>query len=558
MPKYIFITGGVVSSVGKGITTASLGRLIKSRGVRVSVMKLDPYLNVDPGTMSPYQHGEVFVTDDGAETDLDLGHYERFIDENLSRASNVTTGQVYSAVIAKERRGDYLGGTIQVIPHITNEIKDRIRLATAQHNSDVVIIEVGGTVGDIEGQAYLEAIRQMRREVGRNNVLFIHVTLLPALGATGELKTKPTQQSVRELRSAGIQPDVIVCRSDNEIPDDVKEKIALFCDVDRDAVIPMPTASTIYEVPLLLQESGVDVLIDQRLNLQSHEPELDDWREMVERLKNPEQGVRIAIVGKYVELHDAYMSVTESLTLAGLAFDAKPEFVWVNAETMSAEEMVNVFKTVQGIVVPGGFGPRGTEGKIVAAQYCRETGTPYLGLCYGLHMAVIEVARNACGLVDANSSEIDPETPHPVIGLMPGQHGVEMGGTMRLGLWPCKLVPGSRAAAAYGTELIEERHRHRFEVNNDYLPVLAEQGLVASGVSPDGKLVEIMELDGHPFFVGVQFHPEFKSRPNAPHPLFREFLRASLDVLPEGSQRTLPFPNGVAKATEPALAGANE
>ncbi len=558
MPKYIIITGGVVSSVGKGITTASLGRLIKSRGVSVSVMKLDPYLNVDPGTMSPYQHGEVFVTDDGAETDLDLGHYERFIDENLSRASNVTTGQVYSSVIAKERRGDYLGGTIQVIPHITNEIKERIRQATAQHHADVVIIEVGGTVGDIEGQAYLEAIRQMRREVGRNNVLFIHVTLLPALGATGELKTKPTQQSVRELRSAGIQPDIIVCRSDKDIPDDVKEKVALFCDVDRDAVVPMPTAETIYEVPLLLHESGVDSLIDKRLGLESHEPELDDWREMVGRLKNPERRVRIAIVGKYVELHDAYMSVTESLTLAGLAYDARPEFVWVNSETMSPDEMVHIFRTVQGIVVPGGFGPRGTEGKIIAAEFCRETGTPYFGLCYGLHMAVIEIARHACGLQNANSSEIDADTPHPVIGLMPGQHGVEMGGTMRLGLWPCKLIPGSRAAQAYGTDLIEERHRHRFEVNNDYLPALAEQGFIASGVSPDGKLVEIMELDGHPFFVGVQFHPEFKSRPNEPHPLFREFVHTSLDILPAGSQRSLPFANGVAKLAEPVLVSAGE
>ena len=558
MPKYIFITGGVASSVGKGITTASLGRLIKSRGVSVSVMKLDPYLNVDPGTMSPYQHGEVFVTDDGAETDLDLGHYERFIDENLSRASNVTTGQVYSAVIAKERRGDYLGGTIQVIPHITNEIKDRIRQATAQHNSEVVIVEVGGTVGDIEGQAYLEAIRQMRREVGRNNVLFIHVTLLPALGATGELKTKPTQQSVRELRSAGIQPDVIVSRADQEIPVEVKEKIALFCDVDVDAVIPMPTASTIYEVPLILQQSGVDEFIDQHLHLHSHQPELDDWRDLVERLKNPERQVRVAIVGKYVDLHDAYMSVSESLTLAGLVYGAKPEIVWVNSETMTADEMVHAFRTVQGVIVPGGFGPRGTEGKIAAARYCRETGTPYFGLCYGLHMAVIEVARNACGLDNANSSEIDALTPHPVIGLMPGQHGVEMGGTMRLGLWPCKLLPGSKAAQAYGVELVEERHRHRFEVNNDYLPILAEQGLIASGISPDGKLVEIMELDGHPFFMGVQFHPEFKSRPNHPHPLFREFIGAALDVLPEGSQRTLPFANGVAKSASPTLVGASE
>lgn len=558
MPKYIFITGGVASSVGKGITTASLGRLIKSRGVRVSVMKLDPYLNVDPGTMSPYQHGEVFVTDDGAETDLDLGHYERFIDENLSRASNVTTGQVYSSVIAKERRGDYLGGTIQVIPHITNEIKDRIRQVTELHDPELVIVEVGGTVGDIEGQAYLEAIRQMRREIGRNNVLFIHVTLLPALGATGELKTKPTQQSVRELRSVGIQPDAIVCRADQEIPDEVKDKIALFCDVDVDAVIPMPTASTIYEVPLILQASGVDQFIDEHLHLDSHEPQLDDWRNLVDRLKHPEHRVRIAIVGKYVDLHDAYMSVTESLTLAALEHNAKPEFVWVNSETMTPDEMMHIFKTVHGVVVPGGFGPRGTDGKIAAAQYCRETNTPYFGLCYGLHMAVIEIARNACGLEKANSSEIDADTPHPVIGLMPGQRGVEMGGTMRLGLWPCKLMPGTRAARAYGAELVEERHRHRFEVNNDYLPAMAEQGFIASGVSPDGKLVEIMELENHPFFVGVQFHPEFKSRPNHPHPLFRDFIGAALEALPAGSQRAFPFANGMVKSTEPVLVSASE
>jgi CTP synthase len=541
MPKYIFVTGGVVSSVGKGITTGSIGRLLKNRGSSVSIMKLDPYLNVDPGTMSPYQHGEVFVTDDGAETDLDLGHYERFTDENLSKASSVTTGQVYSAVIAKERRGDYLGGTIQVIPHITNEIKNRIRLASKQHDSDVVIVEVGGTVGDIEGQAYLEAIRQMRREVGRSNVLYIHLTLLPYIASTGELKTKPTQQSVRELRSVGIQPDVIVCRADAEISNEVKEKIALFCDVDPEAVIPMQTAQTIYDVPLMLHAAGLDRYIDEHLSLNGHEPDLTAWESITERIKNPEHRVRIALVGKYVDLHDAYMSVSESVTHAAMEFDAEPEIVWVNSETATPEEMIKEFRTVSGILVPGGFGPRGTEGKMVASQFARETGTPYLGLCYGLHMAVIETARNALGLAGANSTEIDPNTPHPVIDLMPDQRGVEMGGTMRLGLWPCKLEPGTIARAAYGEETVFERHRHRFEVNNDYREPLAEVGLIASGVSPDGKLVEIMEIDGHPFFVGVQFHPEFRSRPNRPHPLFRAFIAAAMRNLPEGAQRSLPF-----------------
>jgi CTP synthase len=541
MPKYIFVTGGVVSSVGKGITTGSIGRLLKNRGSSVSIMKLDPYLNVDPGTMSPYQHGEVFVTDDGAETDLDLGHYERFTDENLSKASSVTTGQVYSAVIAKERRGDYLGGTIQVIPHITNEIKNRIRLASKQHDSDVVIVEVGGTVGDIEGQAYLEAIRQMRREVGRSNVLYIHLTLLPYIASTGELKTKPTQQSVRELRSAGIQPDVIVCRADAEISNEVKEKIALFCDVDPEAVIPMQTAQSIYDVPLMLHAAGLDRYIDEHFSLNGREPDLSAWESLTERIKNPEHRLRIALVGKYVDLHDAYMSVSESVTHAAMEFDAEPEIVWVNSETATPEEMIKEFRTVSGILVPGGFGPRGTEGKMVASQFARETGTPYLGLCYGLHMAVIETARNALGLVGANSTEIDPNTPYPVIDLMPDQKDVEMGGTMRLGLWPCKLEPGTIARAAYGEETVFERHRHRFEVNNDYREALAEVGLIASGVSPDGKLVEIMEIDGHPFFVGVQFHPEFRSRPNRPHPLFRAFIAAAMRNLPEGSQRSLPF-----------------
>jgi CTP synthase len=541
MPKYIFVTGGVVSSVGKGITTASIGRLMKSRGASVSIMKLDPYLNVDPGTMSPYQHGEVFVTDDGAETDLDLGHYERFIDENLSRASNVTTGQVYSAVIAKERRGDYLGGTIQVIPHITNEIKSRIRLASRQHASDIVIVEVGGTVGDIEGQAFLEAIRQMRREVGRQHVLYIHVTLLPRIGTTGELKTKPTQQSVRELRSMGIQPDVIVCRADCPIPDEVKEKIALFCDVDPEAVIPLPTAETIYEVPLMLEEAGLGEYIAEHFGLEQTLPDLREWRELVTRLKTPRRPVRIGLVGKYVDLHDAYMSVMESLTHAALAHDATPEIVWINSETVTAEELDRQLRRVSGVVVPGGFGPRGTEGKVLAAQWAREHKLPYLGLCYGLHMAVIEVARNVCGFAGANSTEIDPETLHPVIDLMPGQRGVEMGGTMRLGLWPCRLEPGTKAAAAYGEPMVFERHRHRFEVNNAYREALAEAGLIASGVSPDGQLVEIMELRDHPFFIGVQFHPEFRSRPTRPHPLFRDFVAAALQTLPEGAQRALPL-----------------
>ncbi|MDP9354435.1 MAG: CTP synthase, partial [Chloroflexota bacterium] len=525
----------------KGITTASIGRVIKSRGASVSIMKLDPYLNVDPGTMSPYQHGEVFVTDDGAETDLDLGHYERFTDENLSRASNVTTGQVYSAVIAKERRGDYLGGTIQVIPHITNEIKSRIRLASRQHDSDVVIVEVGGTVGDIEGQAFIEAIRQMRREVGRANVLYLHVTLLPEIGSTGEMKTKPTQQSVRELRSMGIQPDVIVCRADREIPADVKEKIALFCDVEPEAVVPMPTAETIYEVPLILEESGLGDYIARHLGLDGHPPELGEWQELVRHIKQPRRSVRIALVGKYVELHDAYLSVAESLTHAGLAHDVNLQIDWVNSETVTEAELDRVLRRVSGVLVPGGFGPRGIEGKVQAARFAREHGIPYLGLCYGLHMAVIEVARHLCGLDGANSTEIDPETPHPVIDLMPGQHGVEMGGTMRLGLWPCRLEPGTKAAAAYGEPTVYERHRHRFEVSNAHRVVLAEAGLIVSGSSPDGQLAEIMELRDHPFFLGVQFHPEFRSRPTRAHPLFRDFVGAAKDTLPEGAQRALPL-----------------
>jgi CTP synthase len=539
VPKYIFVTGGVVSSVGKGITTASLGRVVKSRGASVSIIKLDPYLNVDPGTMSPYQHGEVFVTDDGAETDLDLGHYERFTDEHLSRASNITTGQVYSSVIAKERRGDYLGGTIQVIPHITNEIKDRLRLASRQHHADVVIVEVGGTVGDIEGQAFIEAIRQLRREVGRENALYIHVTLVPEVGG-GELKTKPTQQSVRELRSLGIQPDIIIARADRPIPDDVKEKIALFCDVDREAVISMPTAESIYEVPLILEEAGLGDYVARQLGL-PQEPDLEEWKALVSQVRRPRRRLRIAIVGKYVELPDAYMSVLESLTHAGLWHSVDPEIVWVNAETVTPKELAATLRTVSGIVVPGGFGARGTEGKIAASRWARENRIPYLGLCYGLHMAVIDVARNVLGLAGANSTEIDPHTPYPVIDLMPDQKGVEMGGTMRLGLWPCQLEPGTKTAAAYGVPEIAERHRHRFEVNNSFRKRLAHAGLIVSGASPDGQLAEIMELRDHPFFVGVQFHPEFRSRPTKPHPLFRDFIAAAKAALPEGTQRALPL-----------------
>ena len=547
MPKYIFVTGGVVSSVGKGITTASLGRVIKSRGASVSIMKLDPYLNVDPGTMSPYQHGEVFVTDDGAETDLDLGHYERFTDENLSRASNVTTGQVYWSVITKERRGDYLGGTIQVIPHITNEIKERIRFASRQHEADVVIVEVGGTVGDIEGQAFIEAIRQLRREVGRSNALNIHVTLVPEIG-TGELKTKPTQQSVRELRSLGIQPDVIIARSEHAIPDEVKEKIALFGDVQTEAVIAMPTAASIYEVPLILEESGLGDYIARELQLPG-ESRLEPWRELVNHIRRPRGKVRIGVVGKYVALPDAYMSVTEALTHAGLWHDVEPEIVWINSETTPLDEIDRTLRRVSGVVIPPGFGPRGTEGKIHAAKFAREHKVPLLGLCYGMQMAVIEAARNLCGLTAANSTEIDPETPNPVIDLMPDQHGVEMGGTMRLGLWPCRLEPGTRAAAAYGEPIVSERHRHRFELNNSYRSQLAEAGLIVSGASPDGQLAEIVELRDHPFYVGSQFHPEFRSRPTRPHPLFRDFMSAAKETLPEGAQRTLPL-NGVPEVFE--------
>jgi CTP synthase len=539
MAKYVFVTGGVTSSLGKGITAASIGRLLKSRGLSVSILKLDPYINVDPGTMSPYQHGEVFVTDDGAETDLDLGHYERFIDESLSQLSNVTTGRIYQAVIAKERRGDYLGGTVQVIPHITNEIKERIQRVARDGRADVVIVEVGGTVGDIESLPFLEAIRQMRNDVGRVNVLYVHVTLLPSLAATGELKTKPTQHSVKELRGIGIQPDVIVARSDSPVPDELRDKIALFCDVPAAAVIPATTADTIYEVPLMFEASGLGDLVVDGLGLAErvHPADLMAWRALVEQIKRPKPELEVALVGKYIELPDAYLSVTEALRHAGWAHDRSIRVRWVDSESLSAETVDERLAGVAGVLVPGGFGHRGIEGKIQAARYARERGVPYLGLCLGLQCAVIEFARDVLGRSQANSTEFDVFTPDPVIDLMPDQRDLEdKGGTMRLGLYPARLTPGSRAGAAYGVEVIYERHRHRFEVNNAYRRDLERAGMVLSGQSPDGRLVEIIELRDHPWFVASQFHPEFRSRPDRPHPLFRAYIGACIAV-GEGRQR---------------------
>jgi CTP synthase len=538
MAKYVFVTGGVTSSLGKGITAASIGRLLKARGLAVSVLKLDPYINVDPGTMSPYQHGEVFVTDDGAETDLDLGHYERFIDENLSQLSNVTTGRIYQAVIGKERRGDYLGGTVQVIPHITNEIKERIQQLARDGRADVVIVEVGGTVGDIESLPFLEAIRQMRKDVGRRNVAYVHVTLLPALAATGELKTKPTQHSVKELRSIGIQPDVIVLRSDHPVSQEIRDKIALFTDVASEAVIPAETASTIYEVPLLFEEAGLGSLLVRELGLEdsAQAPDLEVWTELVKLIKRPKPTLEIALVGKYIELPDAYLSVTESLKHAGWAHEVDVKIRWIDSELLTRDSVDELLAGVAGIVVPGGFGHRGIEGKVLAARYSRERRVPYLGLCLGLQCAVIEFARDVLGTEDANSTEFDMFTEHPVIDFMPDQRTMqEKGGTMRLGLYPARLTPGSKAATVYGSELIYERHRHRFEVNNHYRPLLEAAGMVPSGQSPDGRLVEIIELKDHPWFVASQFHPEFRSRPDRPHPLFDGFIGAAV-ALSEGRQ----------------------
>jgi CTP synthase len=526
--KYIFVTGGVVSSVGKGIVTAAIGRLLKSRGLSVVLQKLDPYLNVDPGTMSPYQHGEVFVTADGAETDLDLGHYERFLDQDLTGLSSVTAGQIYQAVIAKERRGDYLGRTIQAIPHVTNEIKERIRSVGEKAGAQVVVVEVGGTVGDMEGQPFLEAIRQLRTEEGREDTLSVHVTLLPYLSTTGELKTKPTQHSVRELRSVGIQPDVIICRSDRPVGVDLREKISLFCDVPKRAVVPLLTMPTIYEVPLVLEEAELGSYILQRLGLPDLPRDLSEWQRWVERLKSPQGEVEIAIVGKYVELPDAYLSVKEALIHAGVAHGVGVRLRWVHSQALE-EGRYDLLEGIDGIVVPGGFGERGVEGKVAAAHYARERGIPYLGLCLGMQVMVIEYARNVLGWQGAHSTEFDPHTPYPVIDLMEEQVGVQQkGGTMRLGVYPCRLRPGSKAHDLYGSDVVWERHRHRYEFNNRYRDRLEGAGLIASGTSPDGSLVEVCEVAGHPFMVGCQFHPEFRSRPGRPHPLFLGLVGAAL------------------------------
>lgn len=533
MPKYIFCTGGVVSSVGKGVTAAAIGRLLKARGIKVAIQKLDPYLNVDPGTMSPYQHGEVFVTADGAETDLDLGHYERFIDENLDQTCNVTTGQIYAEVISKERRGDYLGGTIQVIPHITNEIKRRVGLVGQQNDADVVIVEVGGTVGDIEGQPFFEAVRQLRADVGRDQTLYVHVTFLPYIGATGELKTKPTQHSVRELRGIGIQPQVIIARTDHPVSQDITDKIALFCDVEPRAVIPLETTDNIYSVPLVLEELGLgDYVVEQlHLDVNTPQPDLGEWRDLIARMKQTSESLRIAIVGKYVELHDAYMSVKEALTHATVFHKRKLEIAWIYSGDLEKNKGWDVLESVDGIVVPGGFGYRGVEGKVLAAEFARTHRIPYLGLCLGMQVMSIEFARNVLNLEDANSTEYESSCKHPVIDLMPDQHHVsDLGGTMRLGSYPCVLTAGSKAAAAYETAQVDERHRHRFEFNNRYREAFEQAGACFSGLSPDGRLVEIIELVDHPFMVGSQFHPEFQSRPNRPHPLFRDFIRAALDT----------------------------
>lgn len=525
--KYIFVTGGVVSGLGKGICAASLGRLLKQRGLRVKNQKFDPYLNVDPGTMSPYQHGEVFVTDDGAETDLDLGHYERFVDESLSGSSSVSSGKIYWSVLQREREGAYLGATVQIIPHITDEIKRRI-YAMDDGETDVVISEVGGTVGDIESQPYLEAIRQVACEKGRKNVLFLHVSLIAQIPGSGELKSKPTQHSVKELLSVGIQPDVLVCRTDAPIPDDVRRKIALFCNVEVPCVIENLTAPALYEVPLLLEQAGLAAVVSEKLGLCVHAPDLSQWREMVARSKNATQRVTIALVGKYTQLHDAYLSVVEALYHAGTANDAVVQIKWVDSEQLTEQSTAETLSGCQGILVPGGFGDRGIEGMILAARFARENRVPYLGICLGMQIAVIEFARHAAKLTGANSAEFAPDTPHPVIALMPEQRGVHAkGGTMRLGAYRCVLAPDCRAAALYGAREISERHRHRYELNNDYREALQDAGLRLAGQSPDGSLVELVELPQHPFFIGCQFHPEFKSRPNRAHPLFSGLIAAA-------------------------------
>ncbi|MBN1611201.1 MAG: CTP synthase [Polyangiaceae bacterium] len=538
--KFVLVTGGVVSAIGKGLTSASLGALLEARGLRVTHMKLDPYINVDPGTMSPYQHGEVFVTDDGAETDLDLGHYERFTSCHLTRGANVTTGRIYEAVITKERRGEYLGATVQVIPHITDEIKARIHDGAS--GADIAIVEVGGTVGDIESLPFLEAIRQLKLDVGPQDAISVHVTLVPHIAAAGELKTKPTQHSVREMREIGIQPDVLICRSDRPLSRGLKEKIALFSNVPVRAVIAAVDCSCIYELPLVLNAEGLDDEIADRLNIWSRRPELGAWRKTVERFKKPKGGsVRIAIVGKYVHLKDSYKSLHEALVHGGLGSDVSVELDYIDSEEVERTDAAALLTAAHGILVPGGFGDRGVEGKIAAIRFARESGVPFFGICLGMQLAVVEFARDQCGLKGANSAEFQKDSPHPVIALMPDQHGiVDKGGTMRLGAFPCRIAPGSRAADIYSSTEISERHRHRFEFNNDYRELLASAGLVMSGTSPDGRLVEIVELPSHPYFVGCQFHPEFKSRPMAPHPLFSSFIaaacqrRSDIAVVPRG------------------------
>jgi len=542
MTKFIFVTGGVISSLGKGISVASIARILKSRGVSVSVLKLDPYLNVDPGTMSPYQHGEVFVTNDGSETDLDLGHYERFIDMDLTQSSNVTAGQIYSDVITRERKGEFLGGTIQTVPHVTDAIKRQILRLAEESRADVIVVEVGGTVGDIEGLPFLEAIRQMRNEVGRDNVFYIHLTFLPYISTTGELKTKPTQHSVRELRSMGILPDAIICRSDHEVTDEIKHKITVHCDVPSRGVITLPTVSTVYEVPLILEEEGLGELILETMRISTSGRDMAKWRAMVEAIKQPKATLPIAVVGKYVDLPDSYISVKEALLHAGLFHDRNIDVHWVRSEDVEQDGPERHLSSVSGIVIPGGFGPRGVEGMIDTVRYARENDVPYLGLCLGMQVMVVAAARQLLGKADANSTEFDPFTPHPVIDLMPDQKEVtEMGGTMRLGVYPCEVVADSLAARAYGRPSVHERHRHRFELNNTYKEELETVGLWPTGLSPDGRLVEIMEMAGQAFMVGVQFHPEFLSRPTRPHPLFRDFIGAAGKTLREGGQHELPL-----------------
>ena len=540
--KYIFVTGGVVSSIGKGICVASIGRILKSQGLAVTVVKLDPYLNVDPGTMSPYQHGEVFVTCDGGETDLDLGHYERFIDVELTRDSNVTAGQAYVGLITRERRGDFLGGTIQTVPHLTNEIKDRLVGLAAKSAADVVVVEVGGTVGDIEGLPFLEAIRQMRNLVGRNNVFYVHLTLLPYISASEELKTKPTQHSVKELRSIGIQPDALICRSDSEVTRPIQEKLSLFCDVETEAVFPMPTVGNVYEVPLIMEQFGMGRILSQALGL-GGQCELGEWRTLVERMNSARDTVSIAVVGKYVEYPDSYMSVREALRHAAAACGLRAEVRWVHSEAVERDGPEAYLKDVSGIVVPGGFGPRGVEGMVDTSRYARDKGVPYLGLCLGMQVMVIDWARDVAGLKRANSSELDPDCAHPVIDIMNGQIGVtDLGGTMRLGQYPCVPQGGTRAGGAYAAPQVMERHRHRYEVNNRYRETLEASGMMMSGLSPDGALVEAAEIPDHPFMVGVQFHPEFRSRPNRPHPLFHALIGQAQRTIREGRQLPLHRP----------------